>query len=62
MFFVFHSRNVSSVLLYIKVHVVCIVQGMIALRRGATELQHEDYMDGIIEVQAKKKANLQYYA
>lgn len=37
-------------------------QGMIALRRGATELQHEDYMDGIIEVQAKKKANLQYYA
>jgi len=35
---------------------------MIALRRGATELQHEDYMDGIIEVQAKKKANLQYYA
>jgi 26S proteasome regulatory subunit T5 len=35
---------------------------MIALRRGATELQHEDYMDAIIEVQAKKKANLQYYA
>jgi 26S proteasome regulatory subunit T5 len=38
------------------------LQGMIALRRGATELQHEDYMDAIIEVQAKKKANLQYYA
>ena len=35
---------------------------MIALRRGATELSHEDYMDAIIEVQAKKKANLQYYA
>uniref|UniRef100_A0A8C2AFS6 Proteasome 26S subunit, ATPase 3 n=1 Tax=Cyprinus carpio TaxID=7962 RepID=A0A8C2AFS6_CYPCA len=36
--------------------------GMIALRRGATELNHEDYMEGILEVQAKKKANLQYYA
>lgn len=35
---------------------------MIALRRGATELNHEDYMEGILEVQAKKKANLQYYA
>lgn len=35
---------------------------MIALRRGATELTHEDYMEGILEVQAKKKANLQYYA
>ena len=38
------------------------LQGMIALRRGATELNHEDYMEGILEVQAKKKANLQYYA
>lgn len=38
------------------------LQGMIALRRGATELTHEDYMEGILEVQAKKKANLQYYA
>lgn len=35
---------------------------MIALRRGATELIHEDYSDAIIEVQAKKKTNLQYYA
>merc|ERR1712121_130736 len=41
---------------------VCVEAGMIALRRGATELQHEDYMDGIIEVQAKKKSNLQYFA
>ena len=38
------------------------VQGMIALRREATELNHEDYMDAIMEVQAKKKANLNYYA
>ncbi|KAJ8051040.1 26S proteasome regulatory subunit 6A [Holothuria leucospilota] len=41
---------------------VCVEAGMIALRRGATELSHEDYMDGILEVQSKKKANLNYYA
>jgi len=41
---------------------VCVEAGMIALRRGATELTHEDYMDAIMEVQAKKKANLNYYA
>ncbi|ESO12444.1 hypothetical protein HELRODRAFT_184825 [Helobdella robusta] len=41
---------------------VCVEAGMIALRRGATELNHEDYMDAILEVQAKKKANLNYYA
>nr|UCK81608.1 26S proteasome regulatory subunit 6A [Arenicola marina] len=41
---------------------VCVEAGMIALRRGATELSHEDYMDAILEVQAKKKANLNYYA
>lgn len=41
---------------------VCVEAGMIALRREATELMHEDYMEGIMEVQAKKKANLQYYA
>ena len=36
--------------------------GMLALRRDATELNHEDFMAGIAEVQAKKKANLNYYA
>ncbi|XP_033124102.1 26S proteasome regulatory subunit 6A-B [Anneissia japonica] len=41
---------------------VCVEAGMIALRRGAPELCHEDYMDGILEVQSKKKANLNYYA
>ena len=35
---------------------------MIALRRGASEITHEDFMDGIQEVQAKKKTTLQYYA
>uniref|UniRef100_A0A2K5JBQ7 26S proteasome regulatory subunit 6A n=1 Tax=Colobus angolensis palliatus TaxID=336983 RepID=A0A2K5JBQ7_COLAP len=39
---------------------VCVEVGMISLCRGATELTHEDYMEGILEVQAKKKANLQY--
>lgn len=41
---------------------VCVEAGMIALRRGATQLNHEDFMEGIQEVQAKKKATLQYYA
>lgn len=41
---------------------VCVEAGMIALRRGATELSHEDYMDAILEVNAKKKTNLDYYA
>ena len=39
-----------------------LIQGMIALRRGAIEVQHEDFMDAILEVQAKKKMNLNYYA
>ena len=41
---------------------VCVEAGMIALRRGGVEVTHEDFMDGIHEVQAKKKANLAYYA
>ncbi|CAF0909180.1 unnamed protein product, partial [Rotaria sordida] len=41
---------------------VCIEAGMIALRRSAVEVQHEDFMDAILEVQAKKKMNLNYYA
>ena len=41
---------------------VCVEAGMIALRRGASELTHEDYMEGIQEVQAKKKTTLTYYA
>jgi len=41
---------------------VCVEAGMIALRREAKELIHEDYMDGILEVQSKKKSNLVYYA
>jgi len=41
---------------------VCVEAGMVALRRGATELRHEDFNDGIQQVQAKKKASLNYYA
>ncbi|KAI0980199.1 hypothetical protein GJ496_008511, partial [Pomphorhynchus laevis] len=41
---------------------VCVEAGMIALRRSATDVTHEDFMDGIMEVQAKKKSNLNYYA
>ena len=41
---------------------VCVEAGMLALRRDATMVKHEDFNDAIIEVQAKKKANLNYYA
>lgn len=41
---------------------VCVEAGMLALRREATELTHEDFMEGIAEVQAKKKKSLAYYA
>ena len=41
---------------------VCVEAGMVALRRGATSLRHEDYVEGINQVQAKKKASLNYYA
>lgn len=41
---------------------VCVEAGMIALRREANFVTHEDFMDAIFEVQAKKKTNLNYYA
>uniref|UniRef100_A0A0C9QQY3 TSA: Wollemia nobilis Ref_Wollemi_Transcript_13490_1579 transcribed RNA sequence n=1 Tax=Wollemia nobilis TaxID=56998 RepID=A0A0C9QQY3_9CONI len=41
---------------------VCVEAGMRALRRDATEVTHEDFNEGIIQVQAKKKASLNYYA
>jgi hypothetical protein len=40
---------------------VCVEAGMIALRHEQTELKHNDYMDAILEVQAKKKKDLNYY-
>lgn len=41
---------------------VCVEAGMLALRRDAIEVNHEDFNEGIIAVQAKKKAKLSYYA
>ena len=41
---------------------VCVEAGMIALRRGAAIIKHEDYVEGIAAVQMKKKKSLQYYA
>ena len=40
---------------------VCVEAGMIALRRGAAELSHEDYVEGVNCVKAKKKAKLYYF-
>lgn len=40
---------------------VCVEAGMFALRRNGTEIMHEDYVQGVAEVQAKKKSSLQYY-
>jgi 26S proteasome regulatory subunit T5 len=37
---------------------VCVEAGMIALRRNGTELVHNDYIEAIGEVQAKKKKDL----
>ncbi|MCL7047797.1 hypothetical protein MKW94_024305 [Papaver nudicaule] len=41
---------------------VCTEAGMLALRRDADEIIHEDFNEGIIQVQSKKKASLNYYA
>jgi 26S proteasome regulatory subunit T5 len=41
---------------------VTVEAGMLALRRNGTEVTHEDFMLGIVEVQNKKKADLFYYA
>jgi len=41
---------------------VCVEAGMIALREGATKLNHEHFLSGIAEVQAKKKNDLMYFA
>ncbi|KAF9597739.1 hypothetical protein IFM89_021226 [Coptis chinensis] len=41
---------------------VCVEAGMLALRRDADEVIHEDFNEGIVQVQGKKKASLNYYA
>ncbi|KAK0540666.1 26S proteasome regulatory subunit 6A [Tilletia horrida] len=40
---------------------VCVEAGMIALREGAAMVDHEHYVGGIMEVQAKKKNDLFYF-
>ncbi|KEP60979.1 UNVERIFIED_CONTAM: 26S proteasome regulatory subunit, S6a family AAA ATpase [Hammondia hammondi] len=40
---------------------VCVEAGMVALRRGASELCHEDFVEGVAQVQAKKKSSLNYF-
>ena len=41
---------------------VTVEAGMLALRRGASIVQHEDFVEGISAVQMKKKSALNYYA
>ena len=41
---------------------VCVEAGMCALRREATQITHEDFVDGVSAVQARKKKSLEYYA
>ncbi len=41
---------------------VCVEAGMEAVKRNAKMLIHEDFVTGIAEVQAKKRANLEYFA
>lgn len=41
---------------------VCVEAGMIALRRGAAEVIHEDFVEGINAVKAKKKSKLYYFS
>eukprot|EP01101_Sappina_pedata_P008820 TRINITY_DN4979_c0_g1_i1.p1 TRINITY_DN4979_c0_g1~~TRINITY_DN4979_c0_g1_i1.p1 ORF type:complete len:436 (+),score=203.22 TRINITY_DN4979_c0_g1_i1:25-1308(+) len=41
---------------------VCVEAGMLALRREATEISHEDFVEGVSQVQAKKKSSVQYIA
>lgn len=41
---------------------VCVEAGMLALRRGGDTVCHEDFNEGVIAVQSKKKALLNYYA
>ena len=41
---------------------ICVEAGMIALRRESNAIKHEDFMEGINVVAAKKKGSLDYYA
>lgn len=45
-----------------QVKAICVEAGMVALRRNANYITHEDYVEGISVVRAKKKSKLSYYA
>jgi len=40
----------------------CVEAGMLALRSDRSEILHEDFVEGVMQVQAKKNASLNYYA
>ena len=60
--FVFDTMSLEENLTILYLKAVCVEAGMIALRREAELVTHEDFMDAVMEVQAKKKQNLNYYA
>jgi 26S proteasome regulatory subunit T5 len=41
---------------------ICVEAGMLALRRESTEIMHEDFVEAITVVAAKKKGSLDYFA
>lgn len=41
---------------------VCVEAGMIALRLGKSKISHEDYVEAITEVQARKSKSVSFYA
>lgn len=45
-----------------QVKAICVEAGMCSLRRGGTQVRHEDFVEGIAAVQSKKKTSLNYYA
>jgi len=45
-----------------QVKAICVEAGMLALRREASQIKHEDFMEAIAVVAAKKKGSLDYYA
>ncbi len=57
------ERATSSSHLPVCMHAGARLQaGMLALRRDGLEVNHEDFVEGIVAVQAKKKTNLNYMA
>ncbi len=45
-----------------QVKAICVEAGMLALRREATIIKHEDFLEAISVVAAKKKGSLDYYS